>query len=181
VGGVGGVGCAACTGSRLGAGLYTLSGMAEPKGIIERFEDMHKHTFVRVFFDDCPLWHDGSDAAALFAVLWHVEPLVFNGGWPSVYYNRHGWTVPIAARGYRLLGFHEAAERCELAARLVAQAEADHPGRDYKAEAWLSDTLMQTIRDEDWDRLDNGWFEITKGVFDAMEKYIEAHLLDKPV
>jgi hypothetical protein len=47
-------------------------------------------------FNDGPVWHDGSDAAALLAAWWHVEPLDFTGGGPSAYSTRR---LGSAARG----------------------------------------------------------------------------------
>ncbi len=125
-----------------------------------------------------PLWHTGSDVAALFAIRWHLEPLISNGAWPSVYYNNVGWVVPIAARGYRLLGMSECADRCDLAIELVRAAEASHPGHDYSSQEWLSSTLMEAISETDWDKLDDGWFELTagpEGTIERMAAYVRAH------
>lgn len=108
-----------------------------------------------------PPWDDGSDIAALMAMRVHVEPLIFNGGWPSVFYSRAGWAVPLAARAYRLLDMPECAVRCEHALRLVREAERANPEADFGSDEWLSSGLMQAISDEEWDGLDEGWFELT--------------------
>ncbi|GMV27820.1 MAG: hypothetical protein AMXMBFR58_38510 [Phycisphaerae bacterium] len=147
--------------------------MADQADLIKQFEKRHKS--LEQASGDSLLWQDGSDAAALLALRWHIEPLVFNGGWPSVYYNGSGWAVPLAARGYRLLGMPAAAERCELAARLVAKAEAEHPDQDRSSDEWLNTTLMDAVGDEAWDRLDDGWFEIAPSTTDALVAYLQAH------
>lgn len=141
------------------------------ESIIKQFEALHGRTLGR---DNTggPLWQDGSEAAALLAIRWHVEPLIFNGGWPAVYCSGAGWAVPLAARGYRLLGMPECAERCVRAMNLVAKAEAAHPGDDHRSDTWLASTLMEEIGQEDWDRLDEGWFELTRGTFEALAQYI---------
>lgn len=105
---------------------------------------------------------DGSETAAILAILWTLEPMIFNGGWPAVFYNHVGWSVPLAARGYRILKMPECAARCDLAIQLVRAVELAHPGRDYTSDDWLSDTLMQAIDDPDWDRLDDDWFSLTQ-------------------
>lgn len=146
----------------------------EPIDIIRRFENHHKALDREL--GGGLAWHDGSDAAALLAVLWCVEPLVFNGGWPAVYYNRTGWAVPLAARGYRLLGMIHAAERCDLAATMVAKAQAAHPGHDFQSDTWLRSTLMEAIGDAQWDQVDDGWFELVGTTCEVMAKYIEQNM-----
>lgn len=118
-----------------------------------------------------PPWNDGSDTAAICAVF-QIEGMISNGAWPSVYYNRIGWLVPIAARGYRLIGLNAAAERCELAMKMVADAEAAHPDANYTSDEWLASTLMEHIDEPGWDALDDGWFELTEHTYDLAAAYI---------
>ncbi|GJQ30082.1 MAG: hypothetical protein HBSAPP03_19660 [Phycisphaerae bacterium] len=142
--------------------------------IVKQFEDRYARTLGRADRGGPP-WNDGSDAAALLAIWWHLEPMISHGGWPSIYYNRVGWAVPLAARGYRLLGMHECAERCGLALRLVGEAEARHPGADCGSDEWLSCTLMDEINDEQWDMLDTGWFELTRHTPNALAAFLRTH------
>ena len=146
----------------------------DPTDVIRRFENRHKA--LDQALGGSPAWHDGSAAAALLAIWWCVEPLVFNGGWPAVYYSRAGWAVELAARGYRLLGMNHAAERCDLAATMVAKVEAAHPGHDFQSDTWLHSTLMEAIDEADWDQLDDGWFELVGTTREAMAKYIEKNM-----
>lgn len=150
--------------------------MSDPIAIIKRLEARHQKTLGTASHGG-PEWEASSNAGALLAIWWHLEPMISNGGWPAVYFNRCGWAVPLAARGYALLGMHECAARCELAMRLVKDAEERHPGEDHESETWLDSTLMHAINDADWDRLDDGWFELVEGTADAMAECIQRHSL----
>lgn len=141
--------------------------------VFRRFEQRHERTLGRAPGGGPP-WEDGSDAAALLAIAWHLEPMIGNGGWPAVFYNRTAWAVPLAARGYRLLGMAECAERCESALRMVRAAEDRFPDHDHAGFEWLSVDLMDAVGDSEWDRLDQGWSELTAGTRAAIERYLRA-------
>lgn len=138
--------------------------------IVTHFRETRGTPYERVH-DFGPPWDDGSATAAICAVC-QIEEMISNGAWPSVYYNRIGWMVPLAARGCRLIGLNAAAERCERAMKMVADAEAAHPDADYASDEWLTSTLMQHIDEHGWDALDDGWFELTKDTYDHAAAYI---------
>ncbi|MEX2219181.1 MAG: hypothetical protein WD749_10540 [Phycisphaerales bacterium] len=121
-------------------------------------------------------WLDGSIMPCLFAIR-IVQGLEFNGGWPSVYYNRAGWAVRLAVHGYHEIGapLHEAVAR--NAAAVVAEAERREPGMDHSSDEWLSGRLMELVGEPDWDRLDDGWLdaEYSENTYLLMSRYIEDH------
>lgn len=140
--------------------------------VIERFLKLHAGPYDRARHGGPP-WDDGSDAAALLAIWLCLEPMISNGGWPAVYYNRIGWSVPLAARGYRLIGMPRCAQRCEQAMAMVRNAEAAHPGEDYASYAWLSDGLMQAVGTSAWDLLDEKWFELTTETYERVARFVQ--------
>lgn len=133
---------------------------ANDLALLKQFESRHERVYDPTIPGGPP--DDGSETAAILAILWALEPMISNGGWPAVFYNCVGWSVPLAIRGYRILNMPECAARCDLAVQLVHAVELAHPGRDYTADDWLSGTLMQAISEADWDRLDNDWFTLTQ-------------------
>jgi hypothetical protein len=135
------------------------------------FSAAHERTYGAVYDGGAP-WDDGSDTAALLAIWRHLERQIENGGWPAVFYNFKGWTVPLAARGYWLLEMTDCAQRCELAMTLVRRVEAAHPGLDYTSRVWLSETLVAGIEAAEWDRLDDGWYEITSETPQRIARYL---------
>jgi hypothetical protein len=137
--------------------------------LVRRFQDRYGPFYPQTWRDD------GSDIAALIAISSHVEPMIFNGGWPSVFYNRGGGAVPAACRGYRLLGLAACAERCELAMSLCSRAEAAYSGRDHTDDEWFESTLMQTIDHKEWDALDDGWFDLTSTTVNRIARFIRDH------
>jgi hypothetical protein len=68
----------------------------------------------------------------------------------------------------------ECAARCDLARQLVRAVELAHPGRDFTADDWLSDTLMQAIDDSDWDRLDSDWFTLTQSTYANIVRWLRS-------
>lgn len=146
--------------------------------LIKQFESRHERTYNPTIPGGPP--DDGSDTAAILAILWALEPMISNGGWPAVFYNHVGWSVPLASRVYRILNMPECAARCELALQLVCAVELAHPGRDYSSDDWLSDTLMQAISEADWDRLDNDWFTLTQATYANIVRWLRTRAAAHP-
>jgi hypothetical protein len=66
---------------------------------------------------------------------------------------------------------------------VVKDVEASHPGHDYTSEEWLSSTLMEAISETEWDRLDDGWFELTdgpEGTIERLASYVRTHFPEVP-
>jgi hypothetical protein len=108
-----------------------------------------------------------------------IEPMIANGGWPSVYYNRIGWAVPIAVRGYTIVGAIQHGALASAAMSAVLGAEESHPSTPQDTDEWFSTVLMGAVGDEVWDRLDDGWMQAQKSedVYDLLGRYITNHRL----
>ncbi len=145
----------------------------DPLAIVNRFERRYRGAAG-------PPWTDGSITSALLAIR-DVQSLVFNGGWPSVYYNNAGWAVPIAIPGYVAIRAHQHAAIATEAAQSVARAEAAEPDAVDDSERWLSDRLMELAGDA-MESLDDRWIAAEKreDIITMMAQFIiDNNLLDE--
>lgn len=101
-------------------------------------------------------WYDGSLYSAVSATA-HIDALVANGGWPSVYYNGGSRFVPIARSFLNDLGAVGLASACDAAIELGRRAHARlHEGREPSA-LWLEQSLCEHTTDAEWDLPDKTW------------------------
>jgi len=141
------------------------------------FVDDFCYRFERVFEQARePIFFGHTDVSPIIAVWRHIEPMIFNGGWPSVFYNRLAWSIPKAALGYSLVGMQECADRCNRALDLSRRAESRFPGMNFASDEWLSDHLMQSISEDEWDSLDDGWYDLTRDTESHIAKYLRCAL-----
>ena len=101
-------------------------------------------------------WHDGSLYSAVSAT-WHVDALVSNGGWPSVYYDGASRLVPIARDFLNDLGAVGLASACDAAIALGKQTYARLLDSDEPTHQWLEQSLCEHTTDAEWDVPDDTW------------------------